>query len=117
VEDGVDNAVNAFYVHKTHHGSGAAAHLDKTALDHVRGAQFAPQVPGETQRTTAVPVSPVATARPSRDKLGPSGHERREKLLRLASALRLNRWPELQLSLRRNRACAGIIVVWGLRAS
>src|SRR5438309_9330699 len=47
LEDGIDDAIRTFYVHKTHHGSGAAADFDKAALDHVSGAQFAPQVAGE----------------------------------------------------------------------
>src|SRR5438105_11640766 len=34
LEDGIDDAIHTFYVHKTHHGSGAAADFDKAALDH-----------------------------------------------------------------------------------
>src|ERR1700752_427099 len=49
LEDGVDDGVHAFEVDKAHHGSGSASHLDEAALDHIAGAQFAPQVPGESE--------------------------------------------------------------------
>jgi hypothetical protein len=39
-----DDAVDAFYVDKANHGPGAD--FGKVALDHVGGAQFAPEVPG-----------------------------------------------------------------------
>src|SRR5438132_1396744 len=47
LEDGVDDAVDAFYVDKANHGPGAAADFDKAALDHVGGTQFPPQMPGK----------------------------------------------------------------------
>src|SRR5437660_11001898 len=47
LEDGIDDAIRTFYVHRTHHGSGAASDFDKAALEHVSGAQFAPQVAGD----------------------------------------------------------------------
>src|SRR5260370_8907551 len=47
LEDGVDDTVDAFYVHKANHGPGAAADFDKTTLDHVGGAPLAPQGPGK----------------------------------------------------------------------
>src|SRR5438445_7124986 len=42
LEDGVDDAVHTFYVHKAHHRSGSPSHFHEAALDHVGGAQFAP---------------------------------------------------------------------------
>ena len=36
-------------VHKAHHRPGPPLYLDEAALDHVRGAQFAPQVPRESE--------------------------------------------------------------------
>ena len=47
LEDGVDDSVHACDVDKANHGPGAAAHLDKTALDHVGGAQLPPLMPGK----------------------------------------------------------------------
>ena len=49
LEDGVDDAVDAFDVDKANHGPGAAAHFDKTAFDYIGGAEFARQVPGESE--------------------------------------------------------------------
>ena len=40
VEDGVEDAVHTFNVHKTNHGTGSAPHFDKAALDDIRGPQF-----------------------------------------------------------------------------
>src|SRR5438445_10413519 len=49
LEDGVDDAVHTFYVHKAHHRSGSPSHFHEAALDHVGGAQFAPQVRGKAK--------------------------------------------------------------------
>src|ERR1700693_5153917 len=49
LEDGVDDSVHAFDVDKANHGPGTPAHFDKAALDHVGGAQFAPEVPGKSE--------------------------------------------------------------------
>src|SRR6266478_4828288 len=43
LEDGVNDSIHTFYVHKTHHGPGATPHFHETTLDHVGGAQFPPQ--------------------------------------------------------------------------
>ena len=40
VEDGIEDAVHTFDVHKTNHGPGSAAHFHEAALDDVRGTQF-----------------------------------------------------------------------------
>ena len=50
LEDGVDDTIHAFDVHKAHHGPGAAADLDEAALDDISGAQFLPEVPGEAEK-------------------------------------------------------------------
>ena len=47
LEDGVDDAVDAFYIHKANHGAGSSAHFDEAALDDVGGAQFLSQMPRE----------------------------------------------------------------------
>ena len=39
VEDGIDNAVHAFDIHKADHWPGAAPHLHEQALDNVRRRQ------------------------------------------------------------------------------
>ena len=75
LENGVEDAVDTGYIHKTNHGPGAAAHFDEAALDHVGGAQFAPQVPGKGEEGkqlrqvalqpphhTVVPVSGATSA-------------------------------------------------------
>jgi hypothetical protein len=49
LEDGVDDSVHAFDVDKANRGPGTPAHFDKAALDHVGGAQFAPEVPGKSE--------------------------------------------------------------------
>ena len=49
LENGVDGAIHAFYIHKANHQLSTAAHLHEAALDQVRGAQFAPQVAGKNE--------------------------------------------------------------------
>src|ERR1700733_2640187 len=49
LEDGVDDAVDALYIHKANHGAGSSAHFDEAALNHVGGAQFPPQVAGKSE--------------------------------------------------------------------
>jgi hypothetical protein len=40
LENGVDDAIDTFYVHIAHHGPGAASYFHQAALDHVGGTQF-----------------------------------------------------------------------------
>jgi len=47
LEDGVDDSIHTFYVHETHHGPSPSPYFDETALDHIGGAQFPPQVSGK----------------------------------------------------------------------
>ena len=47
LEDGVNDSIHTFYVHKAHHGSGSPPHFHEAALDQIRGAEFPPQVPGK----------------------------------------------------------------------
>src|SRR2546428_13956346 len=47
LEDGIDDAVHALDIYEADHGPGATAHLHETALDHIGGAQLAPQVGSE----------------------------------------------------------------------
>src|SRR5271166_2860018 len=47
LEDGVNDAIHTFDVHKAHHGTRPATHLDETALDDIGGTQLSPQVPWE----------------------------------------------------------------------
>src|SRR6266852_7642455 len=47
VEDGIEDAVDTFYVHKTNHGPGSPPHFHEAALDDVSGTQFLAQVCGE----------------------------------------------------------------------
>src|ERR1700687_4611184 len=47
LEDGVNDPVHAFYVHKADHRPGSSAHLHETTLDDVGGAQFLPQMFGK----------------------------------------------------------------------
>ena len=49
LEDGINDAIYAFDVHKAHHGPGAPSYLDETTLDDVGGAQLSPQVPWEAK--------------------------------------------------------------------
>src|ERR1700693_5955252 len=49
LEDGVEDAVDAGYVHETDHGPGATAHFHEAALDYVGGAQLLAQVRGESE--------------------------------------------------------------------
>jgi hypothetical protein len=44
LEDGVDDSFHTQHINKTNHGTGAAAHLDKTALDDIGGTQLPPQM-------------------------------------------------------------------------
>src|SRR5438445_897278 len=96
LEDGVDDAVHTFYVHKAHHRSGSPSHFHEATLDHVGGAQFAPQVPGERRRTTATPVSPVPAVAPPRRTAAASGRRSCEKRFRLCPALPPDKWPALR---------------------
>src|ERR1017187_3155597 len=50
LEDGVDDSVHTFNVDKADHGSGAPPNFHEAALDHVGGAQFAPQMPGKGEQ-------------------------------------------------------------------
>jgi hypothetical protein len=68
-----------FYVHKANHGAGAAADFDKAALDHVGGAQFAPQVAGERkerQQLGQVLLQPPHHRRVSSAPAGTKGAKR-----------------------------------------
>src|SRR5579875_1604177 len=49
IEDGIDDPVHARDVHETHHRSRAATNFHKAALDHVGGAQLAPERPGKVE--------------------------------------------------------------------
>ena len=49
LEDGLDDAVDALYIHKANHGAGSSAHFDEAALNHVGGAQFPLQVAGKSE--------------------------------------------------------------------
>src|SRR6266851_9632589 len=74
LEDGVDNAVHTFYVHKAHHGPGPASHFHEAALDHVGGAQFPPQVPGKGEegqqfRASRVPGGAPRCRTPVRQRI------------------------------------------------
>src|SRR5215469_17705819 len=73
LEDGVDDAVHAFHVHKAHHGPSSVAHFHEAALDHVGGAQFMPQMSGKGEEQTAVRASLALSASPQRDNGAASG--------------------------------------------
>src|SRR5437899_6742661 len=47
LEDGVDDAIHALDIHEAHHRSSAPSDFHEAALDHVGGAQFAPQMLGK----------------------------------------------------------------------
>src|SRR3974390_954034 len=49
LEDGVDDTVHAFNVHKADHGASSPSHLNETAFDNVRRPQLLPQMPGEAE--------------------------------------------------------------------
>src|SRR5581483_8003543 len=50
LEDGIDDSIHAFDVHKANHGPGAPPDLYKTALDDVGGAQLPPEMPGKAEK-------------------------------------------------------------------
>ena len=74
-EDGVDDAVHAFHVHKAHHGPSSVAHFHEAALDHVGGAQFMPQMSGKGEEQTAVRASLALSASPQRDNGAAGGKD------------------------------------------
>ena len=49
IEDGIDNSVDARDVHEADHRPSSSPHFHKAALDHVGGAQLAPERPGEVE--------------------------------------------------------------------
>src|SRR5579875_1979053 len=49
IEDGIDDSIHARDVHEANHRASSSAHLDKASLDHVGGAQLAPERPGEVE--------------------------------------------------------------------
>ena len=52
LEDGVDDPVHGLHVDEADHGPCSAADFDETALDDVGGALLAPQVLGESEKTS-----------------------------------------------------------------
>src|SRR5215469_3147755 len=61
LEDGVDDAVHTFHVHKAHHGPSAAAHFHEAALDHVGGTQLRHRCRGKAKNDSS-----SAKSRPKR---------------------------------------------------
>lgn len=51
LEDGLNDAVHAMHVDKAHHGTSAAAHLHKAALDDIGGAQLPPYLSGNAEES------------------------------------------------------------------
>src|SRR5215469_18712781 len=49
LEDGVDDPVQAFDIHKADHGPGAPPNFDEAAFDDVGGAQLSPQLSREAE--------------------------------------------------------------------
>src|SRR5580700_7976272 len=77
-------------------GPGPPSYLDKTALDHVGGAQLAPQVAGGKRRTTATRANLVPTVSPWRDRGVANGRGIYGKQLPPGLGSRPNRWPGLR---------------------
>jgi hypothetical protein len=46
LKNGIDDAVHALNIHKANHGCGPPSYYDEITLNHIGGAQFAPQVLG-----------------------------------------------------------------------
>ena len=87
MENGVDDAVHAFDVDEADHGPSAATHFHEAALDHIGGAQFAPQVPGEgEERQQFRQVVPQPLHHPRVEAL-PAGAEAAECGFGLSAAL------------------------------
>src|SRR5579884_1321314 len=80
IEDGIDDPVHAGDIHEANHRPSSSAHFHKAALDHVGGAQLAPERPGKVEegeqlgqillqplhhrRVDRLPASSKATKRP-----------------------------------------------------
>ena len=49
IEDGIDDSIHARDVHEADHRPSSSPHFHKAALDHVGGAQLAPEGPGKVE--------------------------------------------------------------------
>jgi pimeloyl-ACP methyl ester carboxylesterase len=64
LEDGVDDSVYTFYIHKAHHGTGASSYFHEAAFDDVGGAQLLPEMAWKSEDQTVVPADRVVIVEP-----------------------------------------------------
>src|ERR1043165_2361850 len=50
IENGIDNSVHAFHVHKADHWPRPSSHLHKATLDNIGSAQLLPEMFGKTEK-------------------------------------------------------------------